>query len=216
MPAGAKIQMLATDKLISQVVSSEPVQVLQPDFELLANTRFSRPQRSSQMFLREAIECLAARQARERLVPGYFDTPVHEAGLFARSGCRKSWSGFRVVRFAIGHLVVDPGVGFFHAGAQSSVRFPPKIFLDEGIVAVSAIDAFGRLQIIASFELDAGNLLNDVNQTVYGHEFVAAEVDWFEDIAVHDRLCAFETIIDVHETSGLMPVTPDLNFMFAG
>ena len=114
------------------------------------------------------------------------------------------------------HLVVNPAISFFHAVAQPGVWRPAEQLLDFSVVAVAAINAFGRLQIIASFELDAGNLLNDVNQTVYGHEFVAAEVDWFEDIAVHDRLCAFETIIDVHETAGLMAIAPDLDFMFAG
>src|SRR5207247_7731640 len=83
------------------------------------------------------------------------------------------------------------------------------------VVAVAAVDSLGRLQIVRALELDPGDVFDHIHQSIDRDELAAAQIDWFEDVALEDRLRAFETIIDVHETSRLMAVTPDLDLMFA-
>ena len=113
------------------------------------------------------------------------------------------------------HLIINPGVGFFHAIAQPRVRLPSQIFLDQRIVAVAAVDTLWRLQIIGALELNTGNVLDDIDQPVDGDNLTAAQIERFEDIAVQDGLRPFEAIINIHETAGLKAITPDLDFMFA-
>src|ERR1043166_3721359 len=119
------------------------------------------------------------------------------------------------VGFAGGDLVVDPRVGFFQAIAQTDVRFPVQIFFDQRVVAVAAVHALGRLEIVPALELDAGDGFDDVDEAVDRDDFAAAEVDRFEDVAVEDLLRAFQAIRDVHEAAGLIAVAPDFDLVFA-
>src|SRR5262245_51973632 len=58
----------------------------------------------------------------------------------------------RLAAFASQKLIVNPTVGLFQAIAQRRVRLPPQVFLDEGVVAVAAVHAFWRAQIVIALE----------------------------------------------------------------
>ena len=70
-----------------------------------------------------------------------------------------------------GHLVVNPAVGFFHPVPETGGRFPAKVFSNEGVVAVAAIDAPGSAKIVASLQFNACDLLDDIHQLVDGDHF---------------------------------------------
>ena len=115
-----------------------------------------------------------------------------------------------------GDLVVDPAIGFFHADAELGVGLPVHELFDEGVVAVAAVDALGGLEIVGAFELDAGDVFDDVDELVDGDQFVAAEVDGLDDVAPEEVLGSLEAIGDVHEGPGLMSVAPDFDIVFTG
>ncbi len=90
---------------------------------------------------------------------GYVGDVLSDAGGIRDEGLREDEEGFhedswlREVRdlfrfLASSHLIVDPAVGDFEAIAQFGARFPAEDLLDEGIVAVATIDAFGRVEIV--------------------------------------------------------------------
>lgn len=54
---------------------------------------------------------------------------------------------FRLTGF---HLVVDPGIGFFEAGAQGDGGFPAEPLFDKGIVTATATDAFWSVEFVAA------------------------------------------------------------------
>src|SRR5258706_166246 len=112
--------------------------------------------------------------------------------------------------------VVNSPVGFFQPIPKPNVRLPAKVFLDHRVVTVAAIDALGRFQIVGTLKLDARDCLDDVHQSIDGYNLVAPEVDRLNDVAGQDRLRAFEAIIDIHKTSRLAAIAPNLDFMFAG
>src|SRR5712692_4912390 len=113
------------------------------------------------------------------------------------------------------HLVVNPAVGFLQAVAQTDAGFPAQILLNERVVAVTAVHALGRVQVVGPLQLDTGDRLHDVHQPVDGDQFVAAQIDRLEDFAVQYGLRAFQTIIDVHETAGLLTIAPNLDLMLS-
>ncbi len=118
--------------------------------------------------------------------------------------------------FACEHFIFDPGVGLGEAVAELDGGFPVELFADQGVVAVAAVDAFGRVEIVVALELDAGDLFNDVDELVDGDEFVGAEVEGFADVALGDHLSAFGAVVDVHEGAGLLAVAPDFDLVGAG
>src|SRR5690349_2270983 len=65
-----------------------------------------------------------------------------------------------------GHLVVDPAVGLLHAVAELGVGLPAEEFLDQRVVAVAAVHALGGRQVVVPLKLDAGDLLDDVDELV--------------------------------------------------
>src|SRR5438034_2990502 len=104
----------------------------------------------------------------------------------------------------LGDLVINPAVGLFHAVTKAGAGLPAEVLPKKRVVAVATVDTLGRLQIVNALELGAGDLFNDVHQLVDGHQFAAPQVDRLEDFAVHDRLRAFEAIVDVHEAARLL------------
>jgi hypothetical protein len=56
---------------------------------------------------------------------------------------------FRATGF---HLVVDPGVGLFHAFAEGNGGFPAEELFDEGIVAAAAADALGSVEFVFALQ----------------------------------------------------------------
>src|SRR5215211_7115503 len=113
------------------------------------------------------------------------------------------------------HLVVDPPVGFFEPVTQTNGRLPAEVTFDQRIVAVAPVDSFWGFQVVVSFELESGNVLDDVHQPIDRNYFAAAEIDRFDDLATQDGLTAVYAIIDIHEAPGLFAVAPDFDLMFA-
>src|SRR5579863_7514682 len=116
-----------------------------------------------------------------------------------------------------GHPVVNPRIGLFEALPEGNVGLPVKIFLDERIVAVAAVDPLGRAEIVVALEFDAGDILGNRNEVVDGDAFAAAEVDGKVDrLAVHDGAGALHAIADVRETAPLSAIAPNFDLVFAG
>src|SRR5258708_14031289 len=76
--------------------------------------------------------------------------------------------------FAGEHLVFDPGVGQGEAFAQTDGGCPVEFFLNERVVAVAAVDAFGGAEIVVALQLDAGGLFGEVGELVARDELVGA------------------------------------------
>ena len=110
---------------------------------------------------------------------------------------------------------MDPGVGFFEAGAEGDGGLPAEKFLDEGVVAAAAADAFGGVEFVVALEFDAGDVFDEVDELVDGDHFGGAEVDGVEDVAVHDGLGAVDAVVDVLEAAGLVAVAPDFDVVGA-
>src|SRR6185295_10540862 len=88
---------------------------------------------------------------------------------------------------AIGQIFfANPGVGLGHAVTQTDRRFPAQVFLDLGVVAVAAVHALGSAQVVGPLQLDAGDVLGDVDQLVDRHELTRAQIDRFQNVAVED------------------------------
>src|SRR5262249_56458019 len=67
------------------------------------------------------------------------------------------------------------------------------------------------IEIEATLQPDAGDLLDDVDQLIDADELVAADVDGLADIARHERLGAGHAVVDVREGPCLLAVAPDLD-----
>src|SRR6185437_3276510 len=53
-------------------------------------------------------------------------------------------------------------------------------------------------------------------QLIDGHKFTGAEGNWLVYIAVHNHLCTADTVVDKHEASRLLSVTPDIDIVKPG
>src|ERR1039457_4095370 len=113
--------------------------------------------------------------------------------------------------FPVVVLLLDPRVGGGQALVQGRFWLPLEHFLDEGVVAVAAGDATGRVQVVMPFEFHARNLLHLGQQLVDGDEFAGTEVDRRGNqlVAVHDHVNAFHAVVNVHEAAGGRAVAPD-------
>src|SRR3989442_4605399 len=114
-------------------------------------------------------------------------------------------------------LIPDPLECLAQAAVERCVRFPLEDLLDETVVAVAAGDATRGGQIVTSSQRDAGDRLHFGDELVDGNELAGAEVDRRGDqvVAVRDHVDAFDAICDVHEASGLMAVSPNLDLAAA-
>src|SRR5204863_1660342 len=52
-------------------------------------------------------------------------------------------------------LLANPGVCFCHAIAQADRRFPIEILANTRVIAVAAVHAFGRIELVTALQLDA-------------------------------------------------------------
>jgi len=112
--------------------------------------------------------------------------------------------------------VFDPGVGFGEAFAKLDRRCPVEFLLDEGVVAVAAVDALGSAEVVVALELDARDVFGYVDKLVDGDELVGAEVEGLVDLAFCDHLRALGAVVDVHEGACLFAVSPYLDLMLTG
>ena len=60
-------------------------------------------------------------------------------------------SGFAALAGEI--LIVNPGVGLLETCAERCVGLPMEIALDQRVVAIAAIDAFGSVQVVLALSL---------------------------------------------------------------
>src|SRR5688500_14796797 len=109
------------------------------------------------------------------------------------------------------HFAVDPAVRFFHPVAQRNRRRPTELALDQRVIAIAAADALRRIELVPALELDARDLLHDVDESIDRHQLVASQIERVGDVACHDRVRAKEAIVDVHEAARLFAVAPDLD-----
>ena len=58
----------------------------------------------------------------------------------------------------------------------------PKSFLISVLSLLRPFDALGGVEVVVALELDAGDVLDDVDELVDRHAFVAAEVDRLDDV----------------------------------
>jgi hypothetical protein len=79
------------------------------------------------------------------------------------------------------------------------------------VVAVTAINAYRRVELVNTSKLYAGDLLDDIHQFVYADQLAAAQVDGFMNVALKNHSRAFQTIIDVHKAAALRTVSPDFD-----
>src|SRR6266508_1327826 len=86
-----------------------------------------------------------------------------------------------------GQLVVDPPVGALEPVLERNRRLPAEQLADERVVAVPAADALGLGQVVPPLELDAGDLLDDVDEAVDRDQLGAADVDRLGDVALHQH-----------------------------
>ena len=88
------------------------------------------------------------------------------------------------------NLLEHPGVGDLETGAKRRRRFPTETIEDHRVVAVATTDTLGRAEIVAAFELDPRDPLDDLDQPLDRDELGGTEVDGLFDVAVHDLLDA--------------------------
>src|SRR5262249_46539948 len=124
-------------------------------------------------------------------------------GLFRRQAGRLPQS--------VGRALLDPSIGRDQPSAQRCRGLPAEHGSQPRIVAVAPTHALRTRGVVALHQPLVGNLRDDVDQTVDGHQFVGAEIEWRAVIRPHDAVNTFDAIINVHERSRLLPVTPNLD-----
>src|SRR5262245_43445972 len=113
--------------------------------------------------------------------------------------------------FGFAQLVINPGVGFFQAFAQAYRRGPADFTPDLGVIGIAATHALRSVQLVAAFQLYAGDVFQNGNHLVDGHQLVAAQIQRFTAFALQDAERAFHAIVDIHEAAGLFAVAPDID-----
>ncbi len=111
------------------------------------------------------------------------------------------------------HFALDPGVSFRKTVMKANRRRPAKLLFDQGIVAVSTVDALRRTEIVVTLELDAGEAFSQINELIDCHQFIRTKIQWLENITRGNHLGAFRTVVDIHERAGLLPITPYLDLV---
>src|SRR5712671_2330096 len=109
------------------------------------------------------------------------------------------------------HLIMNPAVGALQAVAQAGGRFPLVNLLNEAVVAVAAVHAFWRGEIVAALQFHPGDALDDVDELIDTHQFATTKIQRIRAVTFHDHLRSLHAVIDPHEAARLMSVAPDLN-----
>src|SRR5215472_11096328 len=113
------------------------------------------------------------------------------------------------------HLFLYPIVSSFESIPKPDRRFPPQALTNLGIVAVASVHSFWRIELVAAFQLHAGNVFHDVDQLINGDEFARPKIQWLVDFAFREGDCASDAVVDVHKAACLVTVAPDLNLVVA-
>ena len=64
-----------------------------------------------------------------------------------------------------------------------------EFFEDQGVVAIAAVDALGGVEVVVALQLDAGDLLDDVDQLIDGDQLAGAEVDRLDGCRCQRSCC---------------------------
>ena len=89
-----------------------------------------------------------------------------------------------------------------------------KSGLDQCIVTIPSVDSLRCIKPVVSFKLHIRDRFNDVRQSVDRDELVRADVDWFNDVTLHQFQDTSNAIVDVHEAASLPSVAPNLDRAF--
>ena len=86
--------------------------------------------------------------------------------------------------------------------------------LDEGVIAVAASNTLRGIRSMVALQFDTSNIFDHADQIIDRDQFTGTQVDGCSDqvIAVHDHVDAFDAVVDVHETAGLVAVAPNVDF----
>src|SRR5664280_129981 len=114
------------------------------------------------------------------------------------------------------NLLFYPVIGFFHTILQRDGWFPAKVFLNQGIIAVTTSYSLRGIKVIFPVEFKPGNIFHNVDKLVYGNHFAASKIYRHIDITIHNILYTFDTVINVHKAPGLETIAPDNNIFIAG
>src|SRR5207253_2663596 len=79
--------------------------------------------------------------------------------------------------------LVDPAVRLLEPGLERGRRLPAEPLEDERVVAVAAADSLRSRAVVVPLQLDARDLLDDVDEAVDRHQLRAAEVDRLAHLA---------------------------------
>src|SRR5215471_3104443 len=122
----------------------------------------------------------------------------------------------RALRRSRGYLIVNPAIRTLQTITQTRRWFPSKNFLNQGVVAVAAVHAFRRGRVVIPFQLQTGDVLDNIDELINRDELTAAKIQRFCIIAVHDYLRASYAIVDPLKAAGLFSIAPNLDLMFPG
>src|SRR3981081_718339 len=100
---------------------------------------------------------------------------------------------------------MNPGVSLFQTILQPYARFPTQKLFDQSIIAIPSVDSLWRLEVVTPLELDPRDALDDVNQAVNSHQFIAAQVQRFQNITRKNRLSSLQAIGNIHKAARLVP-----------
>src|SRR5262249_11274317 len=87
---------------------------------------------------------------------------------------------------------------------------------DHRVVGVPPANALRRIEVVASLQAEAGDLLDDADELVDRDELRRAQVDRVDDVADHDLRRSVEAVVDIPEAPGLLAASPDLDLVAAG
>ena len=111
----------------------------------------------------------------------------------------------RILGFAVFHLVEDPCVGPFEAGSQRDRRLPAELAFDQCVVAASAAELLWGVELVIALDLDPSDFLGEIHEPVDRHHLRASNVDGIGDVAIHERACSVNAVVDKHEAARALP-----------
>src|SRR5438270_4850100 len=77
-------------------------------------------------------------------------------------------------RPAAHHLIVNPPVRLLQPIGQARAWLPVQQLLNQRVIRVAPIHSLGRREVVAALELQAGDLLDDVDELIDRDQFAGA------------------------------------------
>ena len=90
----------------------------------------------------------------------------------------------------------------------------PNILLISALSLLRPLTPLGAFKLYRRFNLNPGNVFDDIDKLIDGDLFSASQIDRQGDrLASHDVLSTLETIVDVHEAPCLLPL-PQISILW--